>query len=262
MYDVFDAAARADGIAPINESGTLVLAGKRPGHVIEDGPAAALVDLRDGTIMLAVHPDHRRQDHGTRILQRVLSDHPDLTVWAFGSLPGSGELAAKVGLEPRRTLLRMARPLDGVAPPAPDPRIDTFDPADADAVVAVNAVAFAHHPEQGKLTRAEFDQLTEQPWFDPAGLLVARDGDEIVGFHWTKRHGDGLGEVYVIAVAPGHEGKGLGRSLLAHGLDFLKDKGDHTVELYVEAEQERVVAMYEAAGFQVANRDTSYGRKR
>ncbi|NHB85488.1 hypothetical protein G7085_15025 [Tessaracoccus sp. HDW20] len=69
-------------------------------------------------------------------------------------------------------------------------------------MVAVNAAAFVHHPEQGRLTVDEFDDLTRQSWFDPAGLLVAKRDATVAGFHWTKRHGGGLGEVYVMAVAP------------------------------------------------------------
>lgn len=260
MERVFEAATAADGVCPVNESGQLVLEGSRPGVHVVDGPAEAVVDNRDGTIMLAVHPEHRRRGHGTALLSGLLDEHPAADVWAFGSLPGSAELAARVGLVPRRTLLRMTRPLAGIDAPAPDPRIGPFHTDDAAAVVAVNAAAFAHHPEQGRLTLDEFRELAAQDWFDPEGLLVARDGDEVVGFHWTKRHGGGLGEVYVIAVAPGHEGKGLGRSLLAHGLQQLAARGDETVELYVEASEARVVAMYEAAGFTEAARDTMYGR--
>lgn len=260
MEDVFDAAHRADGVDPVNESGRLVLAGRRPGLAIADGPAAAVVDHRDGTLMLAVHPAHRRRGHGKALLAKLLDQHPGSGVWAFGTLDGAPQLAAALGLAPVRELLRMVRPLTAVTP-AEDPRITTFEPDDAAAVIAVNAAAFAHHPEQGKLTLDEFRDLAREPWFDPRGLLVAREGDEVVGFHWTKRHGDGLGEVYVIAVTPGHEGKGLGRALLTAGLHHLATQGDNTVELYVEASEARVVRMYEAAGFEVAATDTMYERK-
>lgn len=260
MGSVFEAATAVDGVAPINESGKLVMQGLRPGHVITNDVAEAVVDLRDGTIMLAIHPDHRRRGHGRALLQRLLEEHPNLDVWAFGTLPGAEALAQAVGLTPHRVLLRMTRPLSNVTPDDAPVEISPFQPDDADAIVAINAQAFAHHPEQGKLTRAEFDDLRSQPWFSPDGLLVARDGGAPVGFHWTKRHGDGLGEVYVIAVAPGHEGKGTGRALLAAGLQHLADVGDHTAELYVEAAEERVVRMYEAAGFSIAARDTCFGR--
>jgi len=261
VLDVFQAAETFDGVSPLNESGTLVVEGKRAGRLYEHEHAAAVADLRDGTIMLAVHPEHRREGRGTALLTEVLAHHPDLTVWAFGSLPGSAELTAKLGLVPTRTLLRMARslPADDEAPA--DARIDHYRPADAARIVEINAKAFAHHPEQGRLTLAEFEDLTTQPWFSAEGLLVAREGDEPVGFHWTKRHGGGLGEVYVLAVDPAHGGKGLGRALLAAGLRHLHGQGDTEVELYVEESETRVVSMYRAAGFRIAARDTSYGRK-
>ena len=261
MHDVFQTSETIDGVAPINESGTLVLEGSRPGQVYEQEHAAAVADLRDGTVMLAVHPDHRRRGHGTALLTDILAEHPDLTLWAFGTLPGSTELAAKVRLTPIRTLLKMSRPLtDDDAPPATDVELGHFHPDDASRIVEVNAAAFAHHPEQGKLTLEEFDDLTRQPWFSAEGLLVARVDGEIAGFHWTKRHGGGVGEVYVIAVHPDFGGRGLGRILLEAGLAHLRAVGDDVVELYVEASEERVVKMYDAAGFTVAARDTSFGR--
>lgn len=260
MGSVFEAAAAADGVAPINESGELVLQGLRPGTIYGDDVAAAVVDLRDGAIMLAVHPAQRRRGHGKALLTQVLDKHPGLRVWAFGTLPGAMALARATGLTPNRVLLRMTMPLHDVKVPDTPVEIGPFRPAEADEIVAINAAAFSHHPEQGRLTREEFDALCAQPWFEPEGLLVAREDGHPVGFHWTKRHRDGLGEVYVIAVAPGHEGNGIGRALLASGLQYLREAGEHTVELYVEEAEERVVRMYEAAGFRVAARDTSFGR--
>lgn len=258
VQDLFKAVEAHDGVAPINESGSMVIAGKRPGHVYNRGCAAAVADLRDGTIMLAVHPDKRRQGLGTALLREVLADHPGLTVWAFGSLKGTRKLARKLDLEPRRELLRMERPLTDEHLVGDE--LSSFSPEDADAIVAINAAAFEHHPEQGKLTREEFDDLTTEPWFDAEGLRVAREDGKPIGFHWTKDQGGGLGEVYVLAVLPTHEGQGHGRKLLAAGLSHLRRTGHDRVELYVEASEERVVSMYRAAGFDVAARDTSYGR--
>jgi mycothiol synthase len=50
----------------------------------------------------------------------------------------------------------------------------SFDPSrDAAAWVALNALAFADHPEQGQLSLQDLEQRIAQPWFDPSGLILA-----------------------------------------------------------------------------------------
>ncbi|MFT3887826.1 MAG: mycothiol synthase [Arachnia sp.] len=254
-----------DGVSPINESASLGIDGVREADFFFMGRRAdphgfVVCDERDGTLLVGVHPQHRRQGVGTELLTEALRAYPDFSAWAFGTLPGAAELARRVGLAPARQLLRMERdlPVPAQDETAPGYTIAPFMSDDREAVVAVNAAAFAHHPEQGRLTLAEFDQLAALDWFDPDGLFVARAGDQVAGFHWTKRHGGGLGEVYVIAVAPGHEGKGVGKALLHRGLRHLAEVGDTRVQLYVEGAEERVVRMYRNAGFEVARTDTSY----
>lgn len=255
-----------DGVSPINESGSLGIDGSRDADFFflgrrSDPHGFVLCDQRDQTLQVGVHPDHRREGVATELLVEALQAYPDFTFWAFGTLPGSVELAKRAGMVPVRQLLRMEKTLgavEGDPVEADGYEIVTYDPADREAIVAVNAAAFAHHPEQGRLTVAEFEELTRQPWFDPTGLFVAKRDGEVAGFHWTKQHGDGMGEVYVIAVDPAHEGKGLGRVLLQRGLDHLAASGDDRVQLYVEGDQQRVVRMYERAGFTIAQTDTSF----
>ncbi len=256
-----------DGVAPLNESAALVAAGERPGevHLEWDGrtlAGIAVADPREHSIVVAVDPAHRRQGIGTRLLTTALAAHPDHSVWAFGTLPAAERLAARLSLVPVRQLLRLERDLGEEPEPTPPEgyRITTFSPQDAAEVVAVNAAAFAHHPEQGRLTLDEFLGLTRQPWFSPEGLLLARSGAELAGFHWTKRHDAEVGEVYVLAVHPDHHGGGLGRWLLEAGLAHLARIGCHRVLLYVEADQERVVRLYRSAGLEQAAVDTSYRR--
>jgi mycothiol synthase len=129
---------------------------------------------------------------------------------------------------------------------------------DEEALLRVNAEAFASHPEQGGLTRAGLDERMAEPWFDPAGFFVAvRDG-ELVGFHWTKVHDDDppFGEVYVVGVSPRAQGGGLGRRLTLTGLHHLASRGLAEVVLYVEADNAPAVAVYQRLGFTHAPQDT------
>ncbi|MCC2594632.1 mycothiol synthase [Tessaracoccus sp. OS52] len=258
----------ADGTGPLNESATLVVRGERPGtfyiSLADDVLAGfAVADPREATIVAGVRPSHRRRGLGSGLLSAALDDFGDYSVWAFGTQPGAVGLAEHLGLVAARGLLKLGRALgeERVGPIPEGYRITTYHDSDAEQVVAVNAAAFAHHPEQGKLTVEEFHGLTLQPWFSPEGLFVGRQGDEVAGFHWTKRHDADNGEVYVLAVHPDHGGVGLGRVLLETGLAHLEDIGCKAVHLYVEAEAQRVVRMYRSANFEQINLDTSYRRE-
>jgi mycothiol synthase len=131
-----------------------------------------------------------------------------------------------------------------------------FEPGrDEDAWLALNAAAFAHHPEQGSLTRADLDQRTAEPWWDPDGLILvveAADQDRLVASHWTKVDPpDGeVGEVYVVAVSPAHQGEGLGRAVTVLGLDHLRSLGLASVVLYVDDENTAAVRTYRGLGFE------------
>ncbi len=195
------------------------------------------------------------------------ASRPPLRVWAHGDLPAARGLAARAGYDVVRELLVLERPLDGpVAHPRPEVpaglRLRAFVPGDDDAAwVAANASAFAHHPEQGRLTVDDLHARMREDWFDAAGLLLLeRDpspGDgtaRLVGFVWTKipaDQPDGAreGEIYVVGVVPTAQGEGLGRLLTAVGLAHLADRGATTAVLYVDGDNAPAVRTYERAGF-------------
>ena len=101
-----------------------------------------------------------------------------------------------------------------------------------------------------------------EPWFDPAGLLVADAGDGLLGFHWTKQHSADLGEVYVVAVDPAAQGRGLGRALTAAGLAHLASLGVRRIILYVESDNAAAVATYSHLGFAHTQTHVQYARSR
>ena len=74
----------------------------------------------------------------------------------------------------------MRRP---VAAPLPDLAVPDgvtvrgYRPGDDQQLLRVNAAAFADHPEQGAMDAANLAERMAEPWFDPAGLIVAEDPD-------------------------------------------------------------------------------------
>jgi mycothiol synthase len=254
-------AAAADGVEPLNEEARFALRDGSGEHhlAFEDGELLGYLHWQPafGTAQLVVDPGHRRQGHGRALLGQL---PPEAGVWAFGDLESARGFAAALGLRPRRELLVMARPLaDATPPPAPGGVVlRGYEPRDADALLALNAAAFAHHPEQGALDAAGLAARTAEAWFDPAGLILAEDGAGLLGFHWTKRQDAATGEVYVIGVHPRGQGRGLGRLLLDAGLAHLAAAGCRRVLLYVDSAETIAVEMYASGGFDVVHRDVLY----
>lgn len=273
-------AAVVDGGSALNEAALLAL--EHPGdvqHVLAlpaDGADLASGDtlrgyaqlergLRSSTGQLVVRPDQRRAGVGASLLSQLLVLAPSrLQVWAVGDTAAAQVLARRVGLVPARELLVMTRPLDATLrePRLPgDVTVRTFVPGQDDAAwLAVNARAFAAHPEQGGITADDLAQRMAEEWFDRCGFFLAERAGALVGFHWTKQHAGTLGEVYVLGVDPGAGGQGLGGALLDTGLQHLRAVGDTEVELYVEADHAGAVALYRGRGFGTASRDVMYAQ--
>lgn len=254
-----------DGVDPLDEAADLLLRGPGlppgvrlwvAGTTGSDGFAL----LRDGTLDLAVPPSARRRGWGRSLAEAALATGNVAGVWSHGDHPAARRLAQALGLARTRELWVMRRPsaepLPALVVP-PGVRIRSYAPGDDRALLAVNAAAFAQHPEQGALDAAGLAARMGQPWFSPSGLLLAVDDtDRLLGFHWTKQHDTALGEVYVVAIAPEAQGRGLGRVLTLAGLHHLAGLGVAEVLLYVESDNAAAVAVYTRLGFTHRPADT------
>ncbi|RKS80014.1 mycothiol synthase [Motilibacter peucedani] len=289
-----EAATEADGVRPLSEHVELHLrdGGERPArHVLawhgDTLAGYAHLDTTDAvagpSAELVVHPAARRAGVGTALLRTLLGEAApaSLRVWAHGSLPGADALATSVGMARVRELLQMRRalPYGGAVPPLPvDVDVRAFDPdRDAEEWVRVNAEAFADHPEQGRLTLLDLGIRMREPWFDPAGFLVAERDGAMVGFAWTKVHGGAeqprltlvgaapvdhphppLGELYVLGVAPSARVSGLGRALTVRALRHLGERGLRHAMLYADADNVPAVRLYTSLGFTRHSSDTMW----
>lgn len=284
VLDLIEEAAAADGQPAVDERGRLhVRRSGREGvrHLLLWTPGAGEDELTgygqlDGSdpveapsAELVVHPARRSRGHGRALGDAMLeATGQRLRVWAHGGHPAARHLARRLGLKLFRELLQMRRPLTpGAAGDLPEPKLPdgvtvrTFVPGQDDSAwLAVNAAAFAHHPEQGALTQRDLTDRQGEPWFDPAGFFLAFRGPDLVGFHWTKVHPvEELGEVYAVGILPAEQGSGLGRALTTIGLRHLAhDRDLPTAMLYVDADNTPAVAVYTRLTFTTHESDLMY----
>ena len=183
-------------------------------------------------------------------------------IWSHGTRSVLRARLAERGFTPARVLHQLRRPASLPVADEPPPAgvvVDTFRVgADEPAWLEVNAAAFAHHPEQGGVTLADLRGLEAESWFRGTDFFLARRDGDLLGFHWTKVHPDGAGEVYVLGVSPAAQGLGLGRVLLGIGLRHLAERGCPQVLLYVDESNAAAMRLYESAGFTRYDADTQW----
>jgi mycothiol synthase len=236
---------------------------------------------RGAELEVVVDLEARGRGIGTRLVTDALastaSDGSDPSLaWAHGDAPAARALARRFGWEPVRTLLQLRAPVEGCAssgggvPAGAEPRLpdgyrmDAFrTDTDEAAWLALNAAAFAHHPEQGGMTLDDLRARESDSWFDADDLLLLRDsssGDApLAGSCWLKVDGD-VGEFYAVAVRPDLQGQRLGGVLMRAGFARLAGRGLSTAALYVEGDNEPALALYRRTGFTEFARDVQYAR--
>ncbi|QGH70551.1 mycothiol synthase [Pseudactinotalea sp. HY158] len=298
------AARQADGIDPYDEQTLLNLDSGAVTHLQLAGPTGSTgpvgyAQIDRGSAELAIHPDYRRAGCGAHLLAAVLeAGPPELAIWAHGNFPGAAALAARRGLRVTRELLYLTAELTPTvptvseaptvptvltAPTAPEVpagiELATFAPGTRDEAdwLALNAAAFADHPEQGRLTAADLHARMAQPWFDPSLFWLARahDTSALLGAMWVKpavpsgpaepdeRSGQNVGgtaEIYVLGVHPEAQGRRLGTLLTRVAMAEARRRGYARMDLYVERENHPAVATYARHGFVTAQRHVQYSR--
>lgn len=300
VLGLVSSAAQADNVGPLSEQALLDVRESHPqtnpgspprsAHVLahagphlagyahhETGTAG-----RGATAEVVVEPAYRRQGVGTalvRALEAATAPQANtLQIWSHGGLDGARALALRDGYHKMRELWKMCRPLhpdDASLPTVTVPDGFRSRPfvvgRDEEAWLAANARAFAHHPEQGRITRVDLDRRIAEPWFDASGFILIEDvrapAPVLAASHWTKVEvpetagaGPTQGEVYVVGVDPAYQGMGLGRVVTVLGLAHLRHLGLTEALLYVDADNPVAVATYARLDFTRSGVDIMYTR--
>ncbi len=298
-----EAATQVDGVAPLSEQVLLDARDGLPswitttpsahflaydgthlagyGHLEREPPATTTTFQTTGraaTAELVVDPEYRRHGIGTALLHALEESLGEGTLqfWSHGHIGVARFFAAREGAANVRAMSTMRRSLGPEARPLPPVHLPQGYAArhlvvgqDEDAWLRVNARAFAHHPEQGQMTRVDLDRRMAQSWFDATGFILIEDirgpAPVLAASHWTKvvppndpQAGPTEGEVYVVAVDPAYQGMGLGQIVTVLGLLHLRERGVAEAFLYVEGDNARAVSIYSELDFTRTGVDVMY----
>ncbi|WP_166806481.1 mycothiol synthase [Cryobacterium serini] len=267
FHQVADSALAFDGYAPFNEQALYDLqSGHRTAHLVRTNELVVGASLSGhGEIDLVISPAYRRRGFGRTAARELVQAEPnDVTAWSHGDHPAARALANELNFVAARTLLELRRPLLDEAEASALPsgeNISAFRVGiDEPEWVALNALVFATHPEQGSITESDLAARQAESWFNADDFLILRNAaGDMIGYNWLKVDG-AIGEIYVVGVHPDAAGRGLGRVLMQAGLHRLAEAGCTTASLYVEADSLGPVHLYRALGFVDYTVDVQYRR--
>ena len=259
IIDLVAAATGPDASYPITEDAGMALMGLDPVAFVADGDgglAGAAVVRRGARGTVDVELVVADADVAAPLLDAAAGSGP-ARMWAFDDVVVAA--ARDQGFVERRRLLHEARPLPAPAPGEPPPgfTIRRFRRGeDEEPFLDLNRAAFADHPDNSVWERSDLDDRLAREWADAEGFLLAEDtGGSAAGACWTKVHRGGVGEIYLVAVHPGHQGRSLGRWLTLAGLEHLHDAaGCDRAILYTDVTNTAARALYDSLGFGVVRR--------
>lgn len=87
-------------------------------------------------------------------------------------------------------------------------------------------------------------------------VFFAREGGSIVGTGAVINHGDGLYEISKMAVNESHQGRGIGRRIISHAIEWVKERSGRKIFIETNTVLKEAVDLYEKVGF-VSVRDPS-----
>jgi ribosomal-protein-alanine N-acetyltransferase len=138
-------------------------------------------------------------------------------------------------------------------------RLRPMHESDVEQIVPIEAELFAGDPPwSAEEFRSELAGLPETRWYtvaeDESGELAGYAGLRVV---------DGTADIQTIAVAPAHQRRGLGTTLLGALIDEARTRRATEMLLDVRADNQPALALYERHGFErIARRRGYFGAGR
>ena len=136
---------------------------------------------------------------------------------------------------------------------------DTFGPVSIDRNMEQRLGAFGEGGWKGRKVAAIADDCRLQP----NGVFVAEElGGSVVGYVTTRLSATSrIGWVPNLAVDPAHQGKGLGRTLLEHAIEFFREQGMEVAKIETLEQNPVGQNLYPSLGFIEVARQIHYAMR-
>jgi mycothiol synthase len=266
---VVDAALPVDRLPGITRQDMVHAVDRKAGD-----PEGTLVAVTDETIVgyctprhddLTVHPDHRRRGHGRRLVAAALDlvrsrGLSHLVLYGPADREPAAGFIAALGFTYHSSLwmFELAPSVEVPDPVFPEDVLRRSYRAESDLSTFVDLAnaSFHDHPTPLNFTERAVEHVHAMPDFDPAGILFISPRDEpdrpiawAKAEHELTEGGVRRGYIPFVGVLPEWRGRGLGRELLRWAIANVRAAGAETIELSVEAANDRALGLYRRTGF-------------
>jgi mycothiol synthase len=227
-----------------------------------------------GVIRVLVHPGWRRQGLGTRLLIAIEQRARELDTEYLDVQIESGQQGGRAflhagGLRPVHHSWHMVMPDITVAPEPVWPagyEVRTFIVGLDEATSrGLENESFRDEWEYVPIPEGELEGVARSPSFRADGVIYALHDGQAVGECWSwiddqaiAKTGVKQGDIWCLCVHPQHRRRGLGRTLLLAGVQWLRRQGMASAALYLDGANDCARHLYEAAGFVAARTDLWY----
>ena len=224
------------------------------------GYAEIWCETEIGRVILdgAVHPAHRCRGVGNSLLEMAIEHGRELASEAVQIPIGQKMTASQSFVEKRGfTLVRrhwqMGLTTYGRAalPAFHGYEVRHFARGDEEGLCALQNLAFAGHWGFRPNTTEEVRYLVNTSLCHPDGILLITEGQRMVAYCWTIDDAvdSNKGYVRMMGVDPAYRGRGLGRTVLVAGIEYLRERGMKKMELMVDSRNPVAKRLYQSLGF-------------
>lgn len=164
-------------------------------------------------------------------------------------------LLSSAGLRHVRTHWHMKRPAETIAlPTTPETlQLQYLSKGQEQLFATLQNNCFRGEWGFSPNTKKQIETSLEYPGNYDNGILLLTEKGRFIGYNWTLLITNALlvdGVISMTGVLPKYRGHGLGKLIVAYGIDQLQKKGAHSTKLTVDADNIPARELYLKLGFQ------------
>lgn len=135
--------------------------------------------------------------------------------------------------------------------------LDAFDGA-ARRDFVIRRLGRSETPPYALLLDADPSRGMVDDYLPRGECYVAVVAESVVGVCVLVRTRPGTAEIVNVAVAPAHQGRGIGKSLIRHAIERARELGVRTVEIGTGNSSVGQLALYQKCGFRIVSVDRDF----